>query len=59
MYMADVGVAWVWLAVLLPKSHPVTVDFVTVTGSPAVFGWSKDVTPVAALSTARIGVTTP
>ena len=64
-----------WLTVLLrihvlPKSHAVTVDFLrwsqghrqfssAVTRSQAVFGRSQIVTPVAALSTAHIGVTSP
>ena len=27
LYTADVGVVWVWLTVILPKNHTVTVDF--------------------------------
>lgn len=27
LYMADVGVVWVWLIINYPKCHAVTVDF--------------------------------
>ena len=65
VYMAVIGLAWVWLTIFIPytTNHMATVDFSKVTGSPAAYKCGREVTatfwPVTAPSTVHTGASTP